>query len=195
MGNKKADSYKKSYEKYKGGIQSLQWLSYASAAKRFKQLVGDFSLDGKTILDVGCGFGDLIPFISNHAQTFTYTGVDLVDEFVQESRKRYPEHSFEVLDFFSNPVTVRYDVVFCCGALNSAMDSVDIRKEKISRLFDSAREVLAFNMAGGIDVVNESKKIYYANSQEILNYCMSITPKVIFKQHYHTKDFTIIMFK
>lgn len=75
------------------------------------------------------------------------------------------------------------------------MDSVDIRKEKISRLFDSAREVLAFNMAGGTDVMNESKKIYYTNSQEILNYCMSITPKVIFKQHYHTKDFTIIMFK
>lgn len=193
--NKKTKSYRDSFKKHEGGIKSLQWASYKSAANRFKQLVGDFNLEGKTILDVGCGFGDLVPFISNYANNFTYTGVDLLDDFIHEAQKRYPEHSFRELDYFSNPLDEDYDVVFCSGALNSAKDNVKIRKEKIQILFSKTKYALAFNMAGGHGVFNKNKKIYYADSAEILNYCTSLTSKVVFKQHYHKRDFTIIMFK
>ncbi len=196
MSEKKINSYTKSFDKHDGGIRSLQWAGYKAAATRFTQLTGDFPLHQKAILDVGCGFGDLIPFISKEALDFTYTGIDLIAQFTDEATKRYPEHTFQTGDFFAAPEGM-FDVVFCSGALNGRGDDpLGERTEKIATLFTHTREVLAFNMAGGASPHNkETGPVFYADSAEILSFCLTLTPKVIFKQHYHPKDFTIIMFK
>ncbi len=47
-----------------------------------------------TILDVGCGTGNLVPFLP----ACKYTGLDLVDEFIEEARRRFPEFSFRCDD-------------------------------------------------------------------------------------------------
>ena len=194
--SKKIQSYRKEFQKHDGGIKSLQWASYKSAANRFQQLVSEFELAGKDVLDVGCGFGDLIPFLSYKTSNFNYTGIDLLSEFTTEAQKRYPEHRFQTLDYFANSPKEKYDVVFCCGALNGQGENpLKERKRKILILFNQAKEVLVFNMAGGTGIFNDSKRIYYADSRKILDYCLTLTPKVILKQHYHSKDFTIFMFK
>jgi len=196
MSEKKIRSYTKSFEKHQGGIRALQWKEYRAAATRFVQLVGDFPLEKKSILDVGCGFGDLIPFIAHESLDFTYTGVDLLPQFTEEAARRYPEHTFKTGDFFAKPFG-KYDVVFCSGALNGRSENpVAERTEKIATLFAHTRKVLAFNMAGGASPHNaETGAVYYADSAEILRFCLTLTPKVILKQHYHPKDFTIIMFR
>jgi len=196
MSEGKIKSYSKSLKKHKGGIKSLQWFNYISAATRFKQLVGDVELEHKTILDVGCGFGDLIPFIASKTLNFKYTGVDLLRKFTDEAGKRYPEFTFLTQDYFAKPFG-KFDVIFCSGALNGkSKDPVDDRKQKIKELFKHTKEVFVFNMAGGANVEKgNTSRVYYADSVEILSYCLTLTPKVIFKQHYHKKDFTIVMFK
>ncbi len=196
MSEKKVRSYTRSLLKYHGGIRSLQWKNYKSAATRFTQLVGDFPLHNKTILDVGCGLGDLIPFISSESLDFTYTGIDLMPPFIEEAKRRYPEHTFEIRDFFASP-SGEFDVIFCSGVLNGRIDNPFAeRTSKIATLFTHTREVLAFNMAGGRAPQNKATgPVYYSNSLEILEFCLTLTPKVILKQHYHPKDFTIIMFR
>lgn len=145
---------------------------------------------------MGCGFGDLIPFIARESLDFTYTGVDLLPQFTEEAKRRYPEHTFKTSDFFAKPFG-KFDVVFCSGALNGqSANPIAERTEKIATLFAHTREVLAFNMAGSAAPHNtETGAVYYADSAEILRFCLTLTPKVILKQHYHPKDFTIIMFR
>ncbi len=45
---------------------------------------------GESLLDVGCGFGDLV----SHLPECHYMGLDVIEEAVQEARRRHPEHDF-----------------------------------------------------------------------------------------------------
>lgn len=87
---KKVKSYQKAFKKYKVHPKSLFWATEKAAEQRYKELMVDLDFEGKTVLDVGCGFGDIIPFISKRAKKFSYTGVDIVPEFIQVAQKNTP---------------------------------------------------------------------------------------------------------
>ena len=64
-------------------------------------------------------------------------------------------------------------------------------------MFDHTTNVCAFNMLGGHPVIqnNDNSNIWYSDSLEILEYCMSLTRRVILRHHYHPSDFTVFMYK
>lgn len=41
----------------------------------------------------------------------------------------------------------------------------------------------------------KKKAIKYVDSLNILNYCFTLTNRIILRNQYHSKDFTIIMFR
>ncbi len=192
------NAYEDAYEKYHGSVKSLMWNSYSSAAKRYTEIVQDLDFKNKSILDIGCGFGDLIPFIFSKSSNFSYTGIDLTEKFILEANKRYPEYTFLTGDYFKKPLNDKFDIVLCCGALNGncGSETLAIRKKSIKTMFDHAKEAVIFNMAGGINPSNEKNSIiYYANSLEILKYCATLSKNIILRNHYHKKDFTIVIVK
>ncbi len=194
----KVKSYQKSFKKYKVHPQSLFWTSEKAATLRYKELVADVDFTDKTVLDVGCGFGNIIPFISKKAKNFSYTGVDIVPEFIQAARDKYPKQRFILRDYFSQPLKEKFDIVISSGMLNSNFkEPYHFREKIIKALFDHARESIVFNMAGSYPQPknNQKYKIYYANSLIVLKYCFSLSSKIIFRHHYHQKDFTIVIFK
>lgn len=206
----KMKEYQEKYSEQKGSIKSLKWNSYASAATRYNQLISDLDFHKKTILDIGCGFGDIIPVIFSKTSAglyandqkeniFEYVGVDMVAEFIGEAKKRYPEFSFSWRDYFSNPMKKKFDIILCCGALNSNYEKVrSYRERAIKTMFENCNIATAFNMAGSVarsNVISKDAKIFYANPSEILTFCARLTEKIIFKKHYHKNEFTIVMFK
>ncbi len=190
-------SYSKSYNKYGTGLQSLQWISYHSQANRMTQLINDLDLHDKNIIDIGCGFGDLIPHLVSRSENFNYLGVDKYEPFIDEAKKRYPEFDFQYLDYFASPLDQLFDITLCCGALNAKReDVIKFRQKAISCMYDKSTYCAVFNMSGYYPNVgndNESK-IYYASSRKFLDFCWTLTPKLIFKQQYNPKDFTIYLF-
>ena len=195
---KKISSYQRSFKKYGINSNALQWKSEKSAELRYQELMADLDFEGKTILDVGCGFGDIIPYISRKTNKFDFTGVDMVPEFIQAAQKKYPEYRFILRDYFSHPMKEKFDIVISSGTLNSNFKNVYcFRKKAIKTLFDHALEGIGFNMAGFYPQPEnkESSKVYYADSLIFLKYCLSLSSKLIFRHHYHRKDFTIVIFK
>jgi SAM-dependent methyltransferase len=194
----KTEEYLERFRKNRGGIKSLKWNSYSSAALRYVNLLRDIDFHNKSILDVGCGFGDIIPYLfSMNSCSFSYTGIDMMSVFVEEAKRRYPEFKFLNGDYFLKPLEKKFDIIICCGALNSNFrNAIDYRKKAIKTMFEKCNIALTFNMAGGINISNQkSSKIYYVNSRTILDFCLALSKKIIFKQHYHSKDFTIVMYK
>lgn len=195
---KKVKSYQKAFKKYKVHPKSLFWATEKAAKQRYEQLVADLDLEAKTVLDVGCGFGDIIPFLSHKAKKFYYTGVDIVPEFIQAAQKKYPKHRFLQKDYFNNPLKEKFDLIISSGTLNSNFQNpYRFRKKAIKIMFDHAREKIAFNMAGSFPQPENKEKyrVYYANSLIILKYCLSLSSKLIFRHHYNRKEFTIIIKK
>ncbi len=195
---KKIKSYQGTLKRHGVGPKALQWTSTAAADLRYKELVADIEIEGMTILDVGCGFGDIIPYLAKKTDKFVFTGVDIVPEFVKVAIKNYPQHQFLVNNYFDNPIDKKFDVVMSSGALNSNIKNpYRYRKRAIKTMFDHAKKGLVFNMAGFSPQPKnrEGSRVYYANSQKILKYCLSLSSRVIYRHHYHPKDFTIVMFK
>jgi len=192
----KVKSYQKAFKKYNVHPKSLFWATEKAATQRYKELVTGLDFEGKTILDVGCGFGDIIPFITKKAKNFDYTGVDIVPEFVQLAQKKYPKHRFILKDYFNHPMKEKFDIVISSGALNSNFKNpYHFRKKAIKTLFDHAREKVSFNMAGFYPQPKnkENYRIYYTNSLIILKYCLSLSSRLVFRHHYNRKEFTIII--
>jgi len=191
-----ADLYQKAFDNYGESPKALHWVNYASQAVRFKHLVSDLELEDKTILDAGCGMGDILPFIYARTERFDYLGIDTNEDFIAVAKKRYAGHSFKVGDPFFGNLRRRFEVVLCSGVMNeNKPDWLNLRKRMIAHLFDAATETLAFNMAGAFHYIPPDAKIAYADAQAIYDYCRSLTSQVSIKTGYSPYDFTIVMQK
>lgn len=195
---KKIKIYQQAFKKYHVSPKSLMWTSEKSITVRYQEILADLDFEGRTILDVGCDFGDIIPLIAKKAKNFNYTGVDIVPEFIQVARRKYLQHQFVLQDYYGHPLKDKFDIISTSGTLNASLGRpLKFRKQAIKTMFDHAKQCTVFNMAGFYPQPKNSKKgiIYYADSLTILKYCFSLTSKIIFRHHYHQKDFTILMFK
>lgn len=186
--------YERGFGKYGESPKALHWVNYASQAVRFKNLVADVDIEGRTILDAGCGMGDILPFLYAKADSFDYLGVDTNKDFIATARKRYYGHKFKVGDPFFGRSGGKYDIVLSSGVMNhNQPDWLEVRKRMITALFEQTRETLAFNMAGAFHSIPADPLIAYADADGIFDYCKSLTSQVSIKTGYSNYDFTIIM--
>jgi len=189
------EDYEKALQAYGESPKALLWWDYRSMAIRFRELVKDIPLDGKSVLDAGCGMGDLLPFLYSNSTSFKYLGVDKNKGFIEIAKKRYEGHNFKVADPFKNKIG-DFDVIISSGVMNGNHEGwLEKRKQMIEALYGQANQVLSFNMAGGLRPVPNDSLIAYADAREIFEYCQTLSPRVILRAHYLQKDFAVVMFK
>ena len=196
--------YQGKFTKYGIDPKSLCWHEKGAAHQRFRQFWAEIDFNNKSVLDVGCGFGEMAKFLRKRYTDVSYTGIDIVPEFIEEAKKLYPEYRFIATDYFSEPLVERFDVILASGVLNSNIPdlpagrqgNIKYRKEAIKIMFNHTKKVLAFNMLGGHPAPKNYPKrnVWYADSLEILEYCVSLTRRVILRANYHPTDFTIFMY-
>ena len=130
MLDKKIEGYRRTFRKYGVDPRALQWRSKEGQARRLRELVADIDFGshrplgpmarrGKSVLDVGCGFADIIPFIESKTRNIDYTGVDLVPEFIKVCKEKYPSYQFLLNDYFETPIKTKFDIVMTSGTLNA----------------------------------------------------------------------------
>lgn len=199
---KSLNIYRQKFKEFGVSPQALQWKSKGAAHQRFRQFWAEIDFDGKNVLDVGCGFGEMGNFLTKRYKDVKYKGVDIMPEFIENGKKIYPSLDLEVSDYFSRPLPETFDTIICSGALNSNFgtreENLEFRKKAIKTMFEKTTNVLAFNMLGGHPATeNEDKdsNVWYSDSLEILEYCMSLTRRVILRHHYHPTDFTVFMYR
>lgn len=198
MMNSSVGRYRKAFKKYHVNPKSLLWQSKKAAEQRYIQAVSDISLTGKTILDIGCGFGGIIPFLQKKTKNFEYEGVDIIPEFVEEAQRLYPKFKFYNLNYFLNPIQKHYDIIFCIGAIHSNVkNNMNFRKRAIKTMFDHTDEILVFTLAGSYPQKKTARKsnVWFADSCEILKFCSGLSQKYILRSHYNKREFTIVLFK
>jgi cyclopropane fatty-acyl-phospholipid synthase-like methyltransferase len=124
----------------------------------FSALFENVDLRGDaSILDIGCGKGALISFIMNHyphTKISHYRGIDLVPDFVDRSRKAFPNYHFDLENFLDREFTsnIQYDYVVALGVLVMQTHNYDEFIETfIRKMCDFSSKYVLFNFISGID--------------------------------------------
>lgn len=174
------------------GIKTRQDIRFA-----IHQQLG--SLAGKKILDVGCGFADFYKYLLEHTQeSFDYTGVDIVPEFIEESRKKHSEASFYCENIFETDFLERYqfDYIFCSQVFNNNFEFTDnlaFTKKVIEKLYKNAHCGVAIDFLTSYVDFQESHLFYYP-PEELFSYAKSLTKKVVLRHDYPLYEFTLFLY-
>jgi len=175
-------------------MQSLGWRNEESQTRRFTALSQWGNLSGLSILDLGCGRGDLKPFLDSHFDNFCYIGVDMMPEFIVDAKARYGQlqNTTFLLGEFSSLTIPPVDVIIASGSLNYQNSESQHPRPTIQRLWDACQMGLAFNLLDASELPSAGLLQSY-QPKEILHFCQSLDPHATLLTGYHPEDFTILM--
>ena len=110
---------RKRFETFGVHPRSLGWRE-GSQEVRFQAFFKDFISSGaESLLDIGCGFGDLLVFLRKRGWTGTYIGVDLVPEYIEVAREIGDDNAELICGSFSDiEASLSVDASFASGLTN-----------------------------------------------------------------------------
>lgn len=108
-------------------------------------LAGD--LHGKTLLDVGCGTGDLIRFVPPDCD---YHGIDISPHAVKHAQANHPAHRFTCTDQLEDA-----DIVLACAVVH--FTHIEPR-DLVHAMWQHARERVVFNCWRQFADIPEARK-------------------------------------
>ncbi len=179
-----------------GTVRALGWLDEHSQKQRFAALAEVANLNGSSLLDIGCGHGDLKGYLDTRFYGFSYIGVDQMPEFIAEACTLYgqrPSCYFCQADFTIQDLP-QVDYVFASGLLSYRSKETDYYFSMISRMYKAADKALAFNMLDA-ETFPHHELLLGHNSEKVLSYCKTLSPDARLKKGYLEDDFTVLMYK
>ena len=105
-------------ERYGHDPRGVDWQSAQAQQARFAALLTVGDLDGATVLDAGCGLGDLYGYLCERGIAARYTGCDLSAAHLIVARAAYPAARFLAGDVLEVVKGERFDYVIACGLLH-----------------------------------------------------------------------------
>lgn len=158
-----------------------------------------FDLDGRRILDVGCGIGMFYRFLRNSGiNVREYIGVDIVEPFIEYNRSAYPEARFLNIDILRDPLDdLKPDVVFMSQIFNAQYETADndaIARAAVERFFAVAREGIVVDFMSGYVDYREAQHHYF-QPEAMFQFAKGLTRFVSLQHDYLPFEFTLALRK
>jgi SAM-dependent methyltransferase len=179
--------------------QAVQYSSRETQERRFEKLIGIGELQGCSVLDFGCGTGQLHDYLSRQGLQVHYHGIDIVDEFLTLCRTKIPNGNFGSLEQFRDQ---QFDYVMVGGVFNNLIeDNRGFYQETLKTLFAMTRKGLSFNMMSAyVDYQDEG--LFYEYPEQVFSFLKrQVTPYVTLLNNYQVKpgvppfDFTVYAYR
>jgi SAM-dependent methyltransferase len=171
----------------------LDWESVEAQELRFDALIRSIDLSGKSLLDVGCGLGDLHTFLTRRGIKVDYLGIDLLPEMISTARLRNPGVAFRDLDLFRNPDSIErtFDVVFCSGIFNLNLgNNHAFLEEALEVFFRLANEAVVFNLLHKRSP-DPDHHYFYFTPDEVIPKVWPYSDDIRILDDYLANDFTV----
>jgi len=177
-----------------GSNAALGWNVPAGQETRFKILSGIGQLDRYSVLDAGCGHGDLFAYLIKLYPQLHYYGVEQIPGILQVAVERYshlPDVYFFEGDFFASDLP-EVDFIIACGSLNYHSSDDTFVLKAIKKLFNSSRIGFGFNLLSRIEPANAFLEAYDPVYTTV--FCRTLTGNVSLIENYYEADFTVFMY-
>jgi SAM-dependent methyltransferase len=191
--------YAESFKQHGYSPKALGW-EKGRQEIRFKILTSFFNdFSNKTVLDIGCGFGDLFQFIfKNFNVNFQYIGIDITPQFIQKAQEIYANDSalFIEADFLEARIDSA-DIVLASGIFNHKLPSgnnLEFVHSVMTKAWNITKEGLAFDFLS--DKVDYRHEHTFHNSPEkTLALAYNFSNNVILRNDYFPFEFALGLHK
>jgi SAM-dependent methyltransferase len=177
--------------------RGLGFRTRSSQEKRFEALMSLGDFHGRSVLDVGCGFGDFLAYLRDHGIEPRYTGLDICEPMVRRCLERFEGSAatFHVGDVLAWEPREAPDYVVASGIFG--LDSRDARariRPTLRRMFDWAQLGMACNFLSQRSLEPAENRVY-VDPAEALEMALALTPAVRLDHAYLPNDFTLYLDK
>ena len=175
----------------------LGWESEEAQQLRFDVLLEKVQLEGKRLLDVGCGTGNLLEYINSKGIQVKYTGVDIMDEMVMKAKGKQLDGDFRHADIFKENIfkPASFDVVYTSGIFNLNLgNNKEFLSNALELFFSLSCETVVFNLLHFDSPDREDKYFYFHPDEvrQILARFSGLLGKTEFIEAYLKNDFTVV---
>lgn len=186
--------YDKRLKKFGYDPKTLGWTK-GKQGIRFSILTSIGNMKNSSVLDIGCGFGDLYGFLRYNKMNCKYLGLDLNPNLLEYGKMRYPNATFEVFDIEKDSFDKKYDWIIISGLLNyERKNPYEFIEFVLKKTYSFCKHGLAIDFIS--DYVDFKKKnINYVEPEKILKICMSITSRVVLRHDYMPFEFCVYLYR
>ena len=179
----------------------VDWNGEASQVLRFRQLLSVY--DGRapfSLIDYGCGYGGLVPFVEALGDVERYIGFDVSAVMLEHARARFGDarRSFANSEDQLTPA----DFTVASGVFNVKLDTPEAAwreyvLETIDRLAELSGVGFAFNLLTSYSDPDRMRDdLYYADPAFFFDYCKRRHAENVALLHdYGLYEFTVIVRK
>lgn len=174
-----------------GWFKNCQWVRFEAAFE------GLHEQDFDSVLDVGCGFGDLLRYLRNRGWAGQYIGIDLVPELVETARSlamRDPAATFLCGDMDSCALDQPVDMAVSIGVFNHKLreDNIEFVREAIGTMWRLTRRAVVCDfLSTSSEPAKRQDHLYYANPAEIFLLASRFSRRVAIHHAYMPFEFQV----
>ncbi len=160
---------------------------------RYEALGDVADLNGKRVLEVGCGYGGLGAYLTYRYPKINYRGIDISAELLAIGRQAHPELQLSEGDVMQVWAT-RYDIVLAQGIFYKLTRQRWWQAQRlIAKMYSLANETVAFTAL--VEWERDPGVEYRLDPVRTLAYCKTLAPGVMFRNDYWRGDALFALYR
>ena len=182
-------------QRYGHDARAVDARSAESLELRYRVLAEIGDLNGKAVLEIGCGYGGLGAYLQARYPDVRYRGVDVSPRMIQLGREVNPRLDLALGALDSLGPRDAADVILAQGIFYLLRNDPERQmQDMIGRMWELAREALAFTtMSGWAPEVLRDE--FFVAPQHALSMCRALTTNLVLRHDYHPADFAMYLFR
>lgn len=179
-------------------VMRVAWSSRTEQVIRFAVLTEIGPLEGKSILDAGCGIGDFYGYLRQQGWHGRYTGYDLVAANCQAATEKYGQDLFFPQDILETTAEQSFDYVLASGLFFlAAADWEAVVRQMMKHLFDLCKIGLGANFLSVYSPRKVTENLAYADPGFVMDVCAGLTTNFQIRHDYTAQgdDFTLFAYR
>ncbi len=151
---------------------------------------------GATVLDYGCGFGDLFAYLKKNNHSVGYTGMDINPDLIERAKGHNPGIAFGVSDIEEHPLAggVRFDHTVLCGVFNTKVEGATESMMNIIRLLFFHTNISLVATALPSNARQKQFDLNYIDPEVLLEFIrQEVSPSAELLWHQDIEDFMLLV--
>lgn len=174
---------------------AVRW-SLMGQILHYQSMLDIGNINGKKILDFGCGKGDFYQFLKDKGIAVEYHGYDINKKLITVAKEKFPNIDFRFFDIDKDIFNEDFDYIFLCGVFNLKVQGLGKMIESaLTKLFERCRIALAFN---ALSEHNPKKdfELHYILPEDMFAFAVkNLSPHVSLRHDRIIYDFTMFVYK